>query len=407
MHRRGGIFDFYGVPEAEVIRTTCRACKGPLVQILDLGRQPPSNALLPTPDAPEALYPLRLTRCTDCTLCQLDFDVPPAELFGASYPYFSGQSQHWVEHCRKYADLVWDRLALDKDSTVLEIGSNDGTLLKNFIGKCRAIGVDPSASVAAAAERDGVPTTTASFTRAICWPRADLLIANNVLAHTPDIEEFVATMQQTLAIDGVATIEFPWVVSLLEQCQFDTIYHEHYSYLSVTALDKLFRRYNLYIYDLEHLTTHGGSLRLYICRTTFRYVSKSVDNALQREAELDYTHFTRRAKKIRDDFIRFIDYHRGLVYGYGAAAKGNTFLNYCVLSSFDIPAVGDTTPAKVGRFLPGSHIPVASEDELLALAPPYILILPWNWKDEIVTRLRAKGYKGKFVTAIPSLEVFE
>ena len=228
-----------------------------------------------------------------------------------------------------------------------------------------------------------------------------------MLAHTPDIEEFVATMQQTLAIDGVATIEFPWIVHLVEQCQFDTIYHEHYSYLSVTALDKLFRRYNLYIYDLEHLPTHGGSLRIYVSRTTFTGVLEAVGGAKAREAELDYSHFAFRVAKIIADSLRFIDYHRGLVYGYGAAAKGNTFLNTCRFSSFDIPAAGDTTPAKVGRFLPGSHIPVVSEDELLALAPPYILILPWNWKDEIVTRLRAKGYTGKFVTAIPELKVFE
>jgi hypothetical protein len=346
-------------------------------------------------------------KCDSCTLCQLDFDVPPAELFGESYPYFSGQSAHWVEHCREYAEKVWTRLNLDSAATVLEIGSNDGTLLKNFIGKCRAIGVDMSNSVALEAERNGVPTTTAPFTRAICWPTADLLIANNVLAHTPDIEEFVATMQQTLAIDGVATIEFPWIVHLIEQCQFDTIYHEHYSYLSVTALDKLFRRYNLYIYDLEHLPTHGGSLRLYVTRITFTGVEAAVGLAKQREAELDYSHFAFRVAKIIADSLRFIDYHRGLVYGYGAAAKGNTFLNTCRFSSFDIPAAGDTTPAKVGRFLPGSHIPVVSEDELLALAPPYILILPWNWKDEIVTRLRAKGYTGKFVTAIPELKVFE
>ena len=389
-----------------MIKTACRACKGSLSRILDLGSQPPSNALLIAPDQ-EAKYPLRLMKCDSCTLCQLDFDVPPAELFGESYPYFSGQSAHWVEHCREYAEKVWTRLNLDSTATVLEIGSNDGTLLKNFIGKCRAIGVDMSNSVALEAERNGVPTTTAPFTRAICWPTADLLIANNVLAHTPDIEEFVATMQQTLAIDGVATIEFPWIVHLVEQCQFDTIYHEHYSYLSVTALDKLFRRYNLYIYDLEHLPTHGGSLRLYVTRTTFTGVEAAVGLAKQREAELDYSHFAFRVAKIIAASLRFIDYHRGLVYGYGAAAKGNTFLNTCQFSSFDIPAAGDTTPAKVGRFLPGSHIPVVSEDELLALAPPYILILPWNWKDEIVTRLRAKGYTGKFVTAIPGLKVFE
>ena len=388
-------------------RHQCRACRSfNLSRILDLGSQPPSNALLIAPDQ-EAKYPLRLMKCDSCTLCQLDFDVPPAELFGESYPYFSGQSAHWVEHCREYAEKVWTRLNLDSTATVLEIGSNDGTLLKNFIGKCRAIGVDMSNSVALEAERNGVPTTTAPFTRAICWPTADLLIANNVLAHTPDIEEFVATMQQTLAIDGVATIEFPWIVHLVEQCQFDTIYHEHYSYLSVTALDKLFRRYNLYIYDLEHLPTHGGSLRIYVARTTFTDVLEAVGGAKAREAELDYSHFAFRVAKIIADSLRFIDYHRGLVYGYGAAAKGNTFLNTCQFSSFDIPAAGDTTPAKVGRFLPGSHIPVVSEDELLALAPPYILILPWNWKDEIVTRLRAKGYTGKFVTAIPELKVFE
>ena len=389
-------------------RTTCRACKGPLSRILDLGSHPPSNALLVAPDQ-EAKYPLRLMKCESCTLCQLDFDVPPAELFGESYPYFSGQSAHWVEHCRAYAEMIWTRLALKQGDTVLEIGSNDGTMLKNFIGKCRAIGVDMSNSVALEAERNGVPTTTAPFTRAICWPTADLLIANNVLAHTPDIEEFVATMQQTLTMDGVATIEFPWIVHLIEQCQFDTIYHEHYSYLSVTALDKLFRRYNLYIYDLEHLTTHGGSLRIYVCRTTFTSVTEAVALAKVREAELDYTHFATRAEKIRADFVRFVDYHRQEVLcAYGAAAKGNTFLNYCGMSLFDIPAVADTTPAKIGKFLPGSHIPVISEEGMMCpFQPPYVIILAWNWKDEIVARLRVKGYKGKFVTAIPQLEVFE
>ena len=390
-----------------MIRHQCRACRSfNLSRILDLGSHPPSNALLVAPDQ-EAKYPLRLMKCESCTLCQLDFDVPPSELFGESYPYFSGQSAHWVAHCRQYAEDISKRLWLTEKDTVLEIGSNDGTLLKNFIGKCRAIGVDMSNSVALEAERNGVPTTTAPFTRAICWPTADLLIANNVLAHTPDIEEFVATMQQTLTMDGVATIEFPWIVHLIEQCQFDTIYHEHYSYLSVTALDKLFRRYNLYIYDLEHLTTHGGSLRIYVCRTTFTSVTEAVALAKVREAELDYTHFATRAEKIRADFVRFVDYHRGSIVGYGAAAKGNTFLNYCGLSSYDILVVVDTTPAKQDMFLPGSHIPIMGEWYLYEFPPRYVLILAWNWKDEIVARLRVKGYKGKFVTAIPRLEVFE
>ena len=389
-----------------MIRTNCRACKGPLSRILDLGSHPPSNALLAAPDQ-EAKYPLRLMKCDSCTLCQLDFDVPPAELFGESYPYFSGQSAHWVEHCRQYAEDISKRLWLTEKDTVLEIGSNDGTMLKNFIGKCRAIGVDMSNSVALEAERNGVPTTTAPFTRAICWPTADLLIANNVLAHTPDIEEFVATMQQTLTMDGVATIEFPWIVNLIEQCQFDTIYHEHYSYLSVTALDLLFRRYNLYIYDLEHLPTHGGSLRIYVCRTTFTSVTEAVKLAKVRETELDYSHFAKRAELSREAFVRFLDYNRGGIFGYGAAAKGNTFLNYCGLSSFDIPMVIDTTPAKLDKFLPGSHIPIMGEPYLYECRPRYVLILAWNWKDEIVARLRAGGYKGKFVTAIPLLRVFE
>ena len=390
-----------------MIRTICRACGAPIAPILDLGVQPAANALLKTRDEPQARYPLRAAICSGCTLMQVDWDVPHAELFNRDYPYFSGQSTQWVEHCRAYAEMAWERFSLDSTDLVLEVGSNDGTLLQFFKGRCRIAGVDTSESVAKFANERGIPTTTAEFTRRIHWPRADLIIANNVLAHTPDINEFAATLAATLEIQGIATIEFPWVLHLVEEGQFDTIYHEHYSYLSVTALQILFKRHGLHIFDVEQLPTHGGSLRVYLCPDQVRQ-EPSVAEAIEREKGIRYQDLSVTAQRCRREFMDFaINSRSAPLWAYGAAAKGNTFLNYCEALELpaNIRAVGDTTPAKQGKFLPGTRIPVVSEDALLAMKPDHILILPWNWKTEIIAKLRGRGYAGKFVTAIPKLEI--
>lgn len=400
-------------------RIYCRACNAcGLQEVLNLGRQPPSNALLNSPKDKENYYPLRLVHCRACSLLQLDYDVPHDELFTSGYPYYSGQSKSWVNHCMAYADMIYQRLGLSKDSVVFEIGGNDGTLLANFRGRVFFLSnYEPSADVADAARSNSVPTITKSWGRGIAqvaYP-ADLIIANNVMAHDPDLQGFVETTAKYLARGGTFTAEFPWAKNLIELTQFDTIYHEHYSYFTLRALIPLFAEHGLSIYDVQKLSTHGGSLRIYASHTGTRETTKAVNKVLHEEADLGkmetYWKFRERAYGIRVDLEAFIEslqneYPVTLV-GYGAAAKGNTLLNWLGLGPSYITAVGDTTPAKIGKFLPGSHIPIVSEAQLMQYRPDYVLILPWNWRDEIVDRLHCiRAWGGQFVTAIPELKVF-
>ena len=379
----------------------CRSCGGPTREVLDLGRQPPSNSLLDRPDQSETVYPLGLERCTKCFLLQTSYDVPPALLFNDSYPYFSGQSREWVEHCKRFAIHASQRFDLNANSLVAEIGGNDGTLLKHF--NCHTLNVEPSQSVAEASEAAGIETCVRRWENFELLKGADLIVGNNVLAHTPTLNDFLNSVARNLARNGIATFEFPWVLNLLEQCQFDTIYHEHYSYLSLSALMPAFMRHGLRIFDVEELPTHGGSLRIYVGRK--QEARPSVERFLGRESALSnvrtYETFRRRACVCRDAFRRFVDDTPNL-YGYGAAAKGNTLQNWAKVEG--IQAVGDTTSAKQGKYLPGSHIPVISEQALIDAQPKTVWVIPWNWKGEIIAKLRPKLPQTRFVTAIPTLE---
>ena len=408
--------------------TKCRACASPhLAPIIDLGMQPPSNAFKKSLAELELSYPLRAVYCTECFLMQIDTDVPAKELFTSSYVYFSGQSQQWKQHCTNFAAAAIKRFGLNKQptinarwagdtwgSTVVEIGGNDGTSLLPFKPHVsRVFNVEPCKSVAAASEAAGVLVLDFFFGGPRGqghWPEADLLIANNVMAHTPDLNAFVHAIWETLKPGGTATIEFPWALKLLENTEFDTIYHEHYSYFSLRALEPLFEKHHLRIYDVDYLTTHGGSLRVYVHRTDYACprTTDAVLMARGMEASLmqpeTYAAFAKRAQACRTAFLDWLSTHPN-VLGYGAAAKGNTFLNYCGITDKEIPLVADTTPAKQGLYLPGSCIPVVPESTVFAQDPEYLLILAWNWRDEIMRRVRQTRPNQKFVTAIPQLEV--
>jgi hypothetical protein len=393
-------------------RTTCRACGSlSLRHVLDLGTQGPSNALLAAVDQPEKTYPLVLVICLNCWLLQTETDVPHADIFTADYPYYSGGSFHWRRHCREYAAAVAQRFGLTSDSYVVEVGGNDGTLLRNF-DFCNTLNIEPSANVARAAMTKGVPTVVGRFQEIeVNADGADLIIANNVLAHDPDINGFVAALARGLAPRGTATVEFQWAKLLLASGAFDTIYHEHYSYLSLTALIPLFRAHGLHIYDVEVLGTHGGSLRIYaqhlgVAQDTL----ETIGTALSLETELrelnTYEVFRMRAFNCAGAFYEFMRHHCPL-YGMGAAAKATVFANFCLLTGEDVKMIGDVTPAKWGKFLPGSRIPIGTAKEVFDQKPEYLWIPAWNWKDEIAHNARAMGYTGKFVVAIPELKVFE
>lgn len=388
----------------------CRACHGPIVSVLNLGVQPPSNAFVKRASDFQPTHPLGVAVCQHCYLMQLDYDVSPLELFG-DYVYFSSGSREWLRHTSEYCEMIRARLGLDAHSQILEIGSNDGHLLKNFIGMGlhNVQGLDPSYSVAQVANAQGVKTEVGFFNSETIAPKADLVIANNVLAHVPDLNGFVYGLARTLKPTGTVTVEFPHALNLIKGGQFDTIYHEHYSYLSLRALEPMLGYHGLSVYDVEKLSTHGGSLRLYIGKYGRHGESQAVRDVRYEESPLasmsTYAGFAIGAQVCRDEFKTFLKTHT--VVGYGAAAKGNTFLNYCGLTAADIKYVADVTPAKQDKLLPGSLIPVFSEEALIAQKPPYVLILPWNWECEIMERLAViRQWGGRFVIAVPQLRVF-
>ena len=392
-------------------RTTCRSCgSGSLEHVLDLGEQSPSNALLTRFDETEKKYPLQLVLCTNCWLMQTGFDVPHEELFNASYPYYSGSSQQWREHCKSYEAMITRRLGLHAGSYVIEVGGNDGTLLQHF--HCDTLNVEPSVGPASVAMRKNIPTVVDRFQHITGNPRgADLIIANNVMAHDPDLNGFAAAIRRNLAARGTCTIEFPWAVELLDHCEFDTIYHEHYSYLSLTALEHLFARHGLATYDAEYLPVHGGSIRVYVTHADkFTGASAYFYNLLDQEVLLrqmrSYEVFRERAFNCAGALHAFLKAHPTGVFGAGAAAKATVFANFAGLTHKDILAVGDNTPAKIGKYLPGSRIPIVVEAVILTQQPEYIVIFPWNWREEISAKYRGMGYEGAFVVAVPSLDLF-
>jgi len=405
----------------------CRSCGGRLtVTMADLGLQPASNAFVESQAAihQEKRYPLRAKVCETCKLVQLDFDVAPQELFG-NYVYFSSYSDDWLAHAKAYCEMAQKRFALGPLSLVVELASNDGYLLKNFLKMGIAVlGIDPSDTVAAAAEKIGVPTLVQFFGKSVAQElarqgrQADLIIANNVLAHVPQLNDFVAGLALLLRPSGSVTIEFPHLLELIRQVEFDTIYHEHYSYFSLYAIEQVFRRHHLRIYDVERLSTHGGSLRIFASHAHRSDLQDSVSlrelraqEAAAGLAELPtYLQFAKRVDECRDSLREFLagakrDGKR--VAAYGAAAKGNTLLNFCGVTAQDISFVADRNPHKQKKLLPGTHIPVVSPEELMQAKPDYVLILPWNLRDEIRQQLAGiTAWGGRFVTPVPLVRIY-
>lgn len=404
----------------------CRSCGAPVSALMaDLGLQPPSNSYLASAaDAQaEPKYPLRAVVCADCKLVQLDHDVPPAELF-KNYAYFSSYSDSWLEHARRYCEMAVRRFGLTRDSLVVELASNDGYLLANFVAaEIPVLGIDPSDTVAAEAEKKRVPTLVEFFGRRVATQlaaqgrRADLVIGNNVLAHVPDLNDFVAGIAILLKASGVATLEFPHLLRLIEHVEFDTIYHEHYSYFSLRAAERVFARAGLRIYDVEELPTHGGSLRIHVCHDGNGGLAESAElsrvRAEERELEqlATYAGFAARVEACRASLRQFFTEAKRegkRVLAYGAAAKGNTLLNFVGATGADVAMVADRNPNKQGKLLPGTHIPIVSPERMIAEKPDYILILPWNIKNEIIRQLQdARAWGARFVTAVPLVQVHE
>jgi SAM-dependent methyltransferase len=407
---------------------TCRFCQSTNLRlILDLGTAPPSNAFLTVDqlDDPETYYPLRLFFCEDCALVQLPEYKAATEIFKDDYPYFSSQSPSNVSHAKEYCDMVCERFGYGEGTKVLEIGSNDGYMLQWFKEKgCEVGGIDPAKGPAQRAWNIGIPTLEKFFNKAWAqsWGKQFDLICNiNTLAHQPDISDFVEGMKIALAPKGVITCEFPHLMNLVDECQFDTVYQEHYCYFSFMTICHIFHKHGLDVFDADEMQEHGGSLRIYarhIIPGTIRpwvLIDSKVGRLYQREldkgmASLNYYRgFQARADTIKNDLVLWLHqqkYQRENVVGYGAPAKANTLLNFCGIRADLIDFVVDRSPHKIGKFLPGSRIPVVSEDAIKELKPAYILILAWNLRDEIVNQLSyIREWNGKFIIAVPELEV--
>ncbi len=404
----------------------CRHCGQPLEHtFLDLGFAPPSNAYLATDDLarPEKYYPLKIKVCDQCWLVQTEDYARADELFRPDYAYFSSTSSTYLAHAAAFAEETSRRLGIGKNSMVIEVASNDGYLLKNFVATgVPCLGIEPTQSTAAAAEKLGIPVLREFFGEelgqrlAAQGQQADLIVGNNVYAHVPEINDFTRGLRAALKTGGTITLEFPHLQRLIEQTQFDTVYHEHFSYLSLFTVSCIFNASGLRVWDVEELPTHGGSLRVFGCHETDpRETSQAVDALLREERErglqtlTPYQDFQARADKIKDDLLFFLIEKKRAgkkVAAYGAAAKGNTLLNYAGVRPDLLPFVCDAAEAKQGKFMPGSHIPILPPAALAQEPPDYVLILPWNIADEVRRqndKLRKLG--GRFVTAIPKLEV--
>jgi len=407
----------------------CRFCRHPLTEdFLDLGRQPLANSYL-TPAqlaaGTEQTWPLRTRVCGNCFLVQADDPVAADAIFDDGYAYFSSYSESWVQHAARYAEAMIARFNLSADSLVIEVASNDGYLLQHFkaVG-IPVLGIEPTANTAEVAVAKGIPTEVVFFNAetgrelAARGVAADLMAGNNVLAHVPDIADFVAGFQHVLKPQGVLTFEFPHLLNLIEKVQFDTIYHEHFSYLSLLAVEQVLRANGLRPFDVQLLPTHGGSLRLFCAHQASDHQETDALRLLrarEHDAGLDhiatYRGFTAEVEKVRADFLAFLARARAegkSVAAYGAAAKGNTFLNYAGVGADDIVAAFDANPHKQDRYLPGSHVPIYAPSRIAEIRPDYMLILPWNLKDEIMGQLAfIRGWGGRFVTASPETKVLD
>jgi SAM-dependent methyltransferase len=406
----------------------CRFCAAPVSTVVcDLGMSPLCESFLSVDqlNQVERFYPLRADVCERCWLVQLERYVGPEEIF-TEYAYFSSYSDSWVRHARDYTEMIVDRLGLGRDSLVVELASNDGYLLQHFRpAGVPVLGIEPARNVAAAAEERGVPTMTRFFGEELAAElaaegrRANLVIANNVLAQVPDLNSFVAGIRLLLAPGGVVTVEFPHLLRLIEGNQFDTIYHEHFSYFSFTAAQRIFARHGLTLFDVEELPTHGGSLRIYgrLATETAPEVTDRVGDLVAREAAaglqtpLPYLAFGERVAETKRKLLEFLIGAKrdgARVAGYGAPGKGNTLLNYCGIRADFLDYTVDRNPYKHGRFTPGTHIPIHPPSRLLQTRPDYILILPWNLKDEIISQLADTiDWGARFVVPIPEVTVYE
>ena len=403
----------------------CRHCNAPLDhKFIDLGFAPPSNAYLSVAalSAPEVYFPLKLYVCTKCWLVQTEDHAYADQLFAADYAYFSSVSQTWRDHAANYAAMIAKRLQLGPTSLVIEVAANDGYLLQHFVSRgIPCLGIEPTASTAAVAAKLDIPILQKFFGRVLAEElagegrKADLVIGNNVYAHVPDINDFTAGLKAVLKPAGTITLEFPHLMRLIEQVQFDTVYHEHFSYLSLQTVCSIFADTGLRVYDVEELTTHGGSLRVYGChREDTRASTGMLDAVLADETRLGlrdlktYADFQSRADRVKDNFLAFLIEQKRLgrkVAAYGAAAKGNTLINYAGVKMDLLPYVCDAAPSKQGKFLPGSHIPILPPSALNERRPDVVFILPWNIADEVVAQHQyVRGWGGEFVVGIPRLQ---
>lgn len=406
----------------------CRHCHSELsLSFIDLGAAPTSNAYLTLSSLarPEKHYPLRVLVCTECWLVQTEDYANADELFAADYAYFSSFSSSWLAHAEHYVDSMINRFALSADALVIEVAANDGYLLQYVKDRgIHCLGIEPTTSTANAARAKGIDIVEDFFSVALAQTlvaqgkAADVTAANNVLAHVPDINDFVSGFALLLKPAGVATFEFPHLLRLVADNQFDTIYHEHYSYLSLTAVHRIFADNGLQVFDVEALSSHGGSLRVYAQRSDVseRGISPNVARLLAQETEAGmttpafYSGIQAHANKVKDDFVSFLITAKRegkSVAAYGAAAKGNTLLNYAGVRPDLLPYVVDRNPAKQHKFLPASRIPIVDEVQLQHTKPDYVVILPWNLRTEITAQLAyIRDWGGKFVTAVPSLDIW-
>jgi hypothetical protein len=404
----------------------CRHCDSPLEHIfLDLGFAPPSNAYLTDADLarPEKYYPLKIKVCDQCWLVQTEDYTQADELFSSNYAYFSSTSTGWLIHAASYAEKMTRQLNLTKDSLVIEVASNDGYLLKNFVAAgIPCLGIEPTGSTAAAAEKLGIPVLREFFGEqlgkqlATSAKQADLIAGNNVYAHVPDINDFTRGLKAALKPGGTITLEFPHLMRLIEHTQFDTVYHEHFSYLSFYTVERIFKAAGLRVWDIEELPTHGGSLRVYGCHAEDgREIAPVVSAVLAEEAQrglqtlATYQHFQAKTNRVKDDLLAFLIEQKRTgkkVAAYGAAAKGNTLLNYAGVKPDLLSFVCDAAGAKQGKFMPGSHIPILAPAALDENRPDFLVILPWNIATEVKQQNARLAELGtKFVTAVPKLEI--
>ncbi|OUV61233.1 MAG: hypothetical protein CBC82_06810 [Cellvibrionales bacterium TMED122] len=405
----------------------CRICNNEdFIELIDLGISPLANSLLKNKKEikKEYLLPLKALVCRKCYLVQLSKKANPKKIFNKNYLYYSGYSNTWKKHCKKYSKKIIKRFSLTNLSHVLEVGSNDGSMLENFSSEnIKVSGVDPSVSCNEISRKKNIYTIDSFFSKTVAKKivktrgKADLIIANNVLAHVPDLHDFIWGFETMLNCNGIITFEFPHLYSLIKKNQFDTIYHEHYSYLSIKPLQKLFKMYDLKIFDIEKISTHGGSLRVFVCKNNSSHsIRTSVCNVIKEEKVFGlynlrtYKEFSKKIEKIKADTLKFFNNaskKNKKIVAYGAPAKGNTFLNFCNIKAKNIIFTVDKNKMKQKKLLPGTHIPVYGPEKLLQIKPDYIFILPWNLKNEIYEEVNSIiDYKVKFIIAIPKLNIF-